>query len=330
MADATATDLKEFEVPTPPSGTVKVFVQGNLDDRQGKTLFLTCHDIGANHMSFVHFVNTQSMIEVRNRSIFLHLCVVGQEDGASSLPTDFHFPSLDNIAQDLVHVLDYFNVRTVVGIGEGAGANVMCRFAIAHPNRLFGVILIHCTSTTAGVIEYIKDKVMHRKLSSVGMNQSTWDYLIFHKFGGAGDENAEKVQQYVSHLKENLNPYNLSLYLESFMRRTDLSADLADKLKVEALLVVGSKASHLHTIYTMHQSMSKYNSTLLVVDDIGDVLTESPGKLTRALILFCKGCGVLSGISIPGMELQRTLSSSMEEADRPRKLSLTKVPSPQP
>lgn len=51
-----------------------------------------------------------------------------------------------------------------------------------------------------------------------------------------------------------------------------------------------------------------------------------PDRFTRALILFCKGSGVLSGVGIPGMERQRTLSSSMEEADRPRKASLTGSP----
>ncbi|KAJ1358170.1 hypothetical protein KIN20_016503 [Parelaphostrongylus tenuis] len=45
-------------------------------------------------------------------------------------------------------------------------------------------------------------------------------------------------------------------------------------------------------------------------------------------ILLCKGCGVLSGVAIPGMERQRTLSSSMEEADRPRRLSVTQSQSP--
>lgn len=35
---------------------------------------------------------------------------------------------------------------------------------------------------------------------------------------------------------------------------------------------------------------------------------------------------LVSGVTIPGMERQRTLSSSMEEADTPRKLSLTRPP----
>ncbi|VDP17335.1 unnamed protein product [Soboliphyme baturini] len=197
-------------------------------------------------------------------------------------------------------------------------------FQIAYENRCFGIVLIHCTSTTAGVMEYIKDKMMNRKLSSVGLSQRVYDYLIFHKFGSGQDENDKKVESFIDRLKEHMNPYNLSLYMESFMRRTDLSVVLAGQIKVDALLVVGSKASHIHTVYTMHQAMSKRNTTLLVVDGIGDVLTEAPKKLARAFILFCKGCGVLSGVSIPGMELQRTLSSSMEDADKPRKMSLTK------
>lgn len=45
--------------------------------------------------------------------------------------------------------------------------------------------------------------------------------------------------------------------------------------RVDVLLVVGAKASQLNTVYTMHQAMSKTNTTLLVVDDVGDVLTEA-------------------------------------------------------
>ncbi|CAK5080319.1 unnamed protein product [Meloidogyne enterolobii] len=67
----------------------------------------------------------------------------------------------------------------------------------------------------------------------------------------------------------------------------------------------------------MHKGMNKKKTTLLVVDGVCDILQEAPSNLARSLILLCKGCGVLSGVPIPGMERQRTLSSSMEEADRP-------------
>uniref|UniRef100_A0A915JAZ5 N-myc downstream regulated n=1 Tax=Romanomermis culicivorax TaxID=13658 RepID=A0A915JAZ5_ROMCU len=282
------------EVGTPGSGILRVYIQGNFEERQGKTLFLTCHDIGANHRSFYPFLQHHSMQEVRNRSVFLHVCLPGQDDNEPNLPDNFVFPTLDQIGQDLVCVLDELGVKTVIGLGEGAGANIMCRFAL---------------------------RMIQWKLGS-NMNQAAWEYLIDHRFGPGLDDK----QSYIKLLQERLNSVNLSKYMASFLHRTDLSAELADKLKVDALLVVGSRASMSQTVYSMHQAMSKVNTTLLVVDDVADVFAEAPLKVSRALILFCKGCGVLSGVSIPGMERQRTLSSSMEEADTPRKLSLTRPP----
>ena len=44
---------------------------------------------------------------------------------------------------------------------------------------------------------------------------------------------------------------------------------------MDVLLVVGSKASYVHTVYTMHQSMNRERTTLLVVDGVGDVVSES-------------------------------------------------------
>ncbi len=44
---------------------------------------------------------------------------------------------------------------------------------------------------------------------------------------------------------------------------------------MDALLVTGAKASHLHTVYTTHKSMNKKKTTLLVVDNVGDVMAEA-------------------------------------------------------
>lgn len=38
-----------------------------------------------------------------------------------------------------------------------------------------------------------------------------------------------------------------------------------------------------------------------------------PENLARSLILLCKGCGVLSGVSIPGMERQRYILYNLKE-----------------
>lgn len=66
---------------------------------------------------------------------------------------------MQQIAEDLVKVLDHFNVKLVVGLGEGAGANILARFGMLYPDRLHGLVLVHCTASTAGVMEHFKDKV---------------------------------------------------------------------------------------------------------------------------------------------------------------------------
>ena len=299
--------------------TLNVYVQGDLEDRHGKTVILTVHDVGTNHKSFVRFVNHQSMADVKQKAIFLHVCVPGQEDNALDYVGEF--PSLAQLGEDLVAVLDTVDVRTCIAFGEGAGANIICRFALMWPNRIMGIVLVHCTSTTAGVIEYFKDKLINLRLENDVMTQGAWDYLVMHKFGSS--EKKEK-QHYIEELKTTMNPKNLSKYLYSFCKRSDFSTIIGAKLDtMDALLVTGSKAPHIHTVYTTHKNMNKKKTTLLVVDNVSDVMAEAPESLARSLILLCKGCGVLSGVSIPGMERQRTLSSSMEEADRPRRYSLT-------
>lgn len=70
--------------------------------------------------------------------------------------------------------------------GEGAGANIACRFAIEQPSRVHGLVLVHPTGTTAGFMEMMKDKLNNWKLIHKGMNPDAEAYLIWHRFGRVG------------------------------------------------------------------------------------------------------------------------------------------------
>lgn len=63
------------------------------------------------------------------------------------------------LGEDLVSVLDTLHIRYVIGLGEGAGANVVARFGLAHPSRVLGLILINCTGSAVSVRENFKSKV---------------------------------------------------------------------------------------------------------------------------------------------------------------------------
>ena len=81
------------------------------------------------------------------------------------------------------------------------------------------------------------------------------------------------------------------------MNRTDISSQLEENLKCDTMLVVGDKSSFLHTTETMYQHMDKTKTSILRIDDVGDVLVESPGKVSQSLLLFCQGIGLLTSVS---------------------------------
>ncbi len=93
------------------------------------------------------------------------------------------YPSLDDIGSELINILDHLNIPQAVVFGEGAGANIGCRFAIEYPTRVHGLVLVHPTGTTAGFMEIMKDKLNNWKLIHKGMNADAEAYLIWHRFG---------------------------------------------------------------------------------------------------------------------------------------------------
>jgi len=114
--------------------------------------------------SFQEFVSSPCMTEIKERSCFIHVDVPGHADNAP-LADSFPFPSLQALGEDLVTVLDYLHVKYVIGLGEGAGANVLARFGLAHPSRALGLILINATGSAASVLQSFKNKVSGGRLN---------------------------------------------------------------------------------------------------------------------------------------------------------------------
>ncbi|KAH7710293.1 Ndr [Aphelenchoides avenae] len=269
------------------NSSFNVYVQGSLLGGQGKTVFLTVHDVGTNRKSvrlesaddrhpsdesLMKFVNHPSMRDVKSNSVFLHVCVPGQEDHARDFTDEF--PSLEQLGDELIAVLEWFEVRNCVAIGVGAGAYIVSQFAATYPNHILGLVLVDFISQA-------------------------------HKKGTAHEA------------KLALNATNVNKYLHSYKKSADAFAHLAPCIgPIDALLAVGANSPHASSVHNICQHMNKQKTTLLVVDGVLNVMTEAPGKLARGLILMCKGCGLLPQIGIPGLEKQRSLSSSMEEADR--------------
>jgi pimeloyl-ACP methyl ester carboxylesterase len=63
------------------------------------------------------------------------------------------------LAQIVDTVINHYNLKSFIGFGIGAGANVLMRYALKHQNNLIALILINADCGTAGWIEWGYEKV---------------------------------------------------------------------------------------------------------------------------------------------------------------------------
>jgi len=343
-------DLTRHVVDVPNCKKLVVYVQGDLSKKDQKAAFMTVNDLAANHMTWVNYLEHPLMLDARDKAIFVHVVVPGQDDNDDDL-ADRQFPTMQQISEDLPTILDKFGIPLVIGIGEGAGANILLRFGINSPSRCNGLVLIHCNPENAGFMDHFKDKFINWKASTVP--SSAEQYLIMHKFGNQleqqmtdGGENTERlIKEYQARLKTTINPKNLRKYVDAYLKRSNL-VDKLEKLSVEVLLIVGSKGTHVKEAEQMHQAISKSKDTkgasIIKLDDIGDPINEVPDKLAQSLLLFCKGQGVLTSVATTtdkqrtmsgssqgsGRGLTRQRTMSMEEYDTPnlRRFSFSSIP----
>ncbi|XP_052227679.1 uncharacterized protein ZK1073.1-like isoform X2 [Dreissena polymorpha] len=339
------TTYEHREISAPRVSKFNVYIQGDL--KHSYFVILTVHDLGCNHLSWKAFLEHESMTNLASRAAFIHVDIPGQEDGAPSLPSDYTFPSLQSLGEDLVCVLDQLDVKNVVGLGEGAGANILARFAMAQPNRVLGVCLIHCTGTTAGFMESLKDKILGWKLDHIGMNPSAESYLVLHRFGSfdkaeSTDELNNVLDSFQNSLRSKINPQNLNKYVQAFMKRSNITESI-QKIKCPVLMVTGDHASFNHTVHTLYSAMSqkmdKGKIELLEIEGVANVIEERPEKLAESFLYFCQGLGVVGGVPMPRVSRSgsmdadlsrlnmRTRSMSMEEADLPKGVYSTSPPS---
>lgn len=64
------------------------------------------------------------------------------------------YPTMDELAAQLLFVLSHFGLKSIIGFGVGAGANILARFALNHSDKVGALCLINCSSTTSGWMEW--------------------------------------------------------------------------------------------------------------------------------------------------------------------------------
>jgi len=277
---------------------------------------VTFHDLGLNYLSnFQAFFNYHLMRPVVRRMPVIHINAPGQEDGASELDINYEYPSMDQLADCVRTVCNYYNIRQSICIGVGLGANVMSRVALKNPDIVDGLFLINPVPTIAGWLEWGYQKRNIYYLNSVdhspgqmslengdnlyygsSIPQTIIDYLIWYHFGNQAEErNMDLVNIYKKYFSnQKIPPRNLALLIDSYLKRDDIGVtrDEGQDINCSCLVLCGSHSPFFEDSINMNQRLRPERSTWMKLSDCGAAMEEQPDKVAEAFILFVQGLGL--------------------------------------
>ncbi|KJH41326.1 Ndr family protein [Dictyocaulus viviparus] len=282
-------------------GKVKVSIYGN----PSKHPLITFHDLGLDSESnFQNFFQFVSIAEFTEKFCIYNINAPGQEVDAQTLPDNYVYPTMDNLARMVETIVDHFGLQSVIAFGVGVGANVLLRYALLNQRRLDALILVNCAATTAGWIEWAYHKMNIRYLRSMGMNTFTIDYLMWHHFGRRLDEcSPDIVRQYRIYFQHLSNPTNLAMFIESYLNRTAIlisrDGQSGPALSVPVLQIVGAGSPFVNDTVDVNSKLDPSRSDWIKVSDAcGLVLDDRPEIVTESMILFLQGLGFFPTMNV--------------------------------
>ncbi|CDP08242.1 unnamed protein product [Coffea canephora] len=292
MEDAMSFARKEHLVKT-GRGCVSVSVVGDPD----KPALITYPDLALNYMSCfqgLFYCQEASSMLFHNFCIY-HISPPGHELGAVAINPDEPVLSVDDLADQIVDVLDYFGLGIVMCMGVSAGAYVLTLFAMKYTKRVLGLILVSPICKGPSWTEWLCNKVMSNLLYFCGMCSVVKELLLIRYFskgvrGSAEVPESDVVQSCRRFLGERQSP-NVLRFLEAMNERPDITDGLR-KLRCRSLIFVGENSPCHSEALHMTSKLDRRFSALVEVQACGSIVTEEqPDAMVIPLEYFLMGYG---------------------------------------
>ncbi|XP_029931879.1 protein NDRG2 isoform X1 [Myripristis murdjan] len=308
---------QEHSIET-PHGVLHVTLHGTGNTR--RPAILTFHDVGLDNKScFSPLFKFEEMQEIVKNFTLVHIDAPGQEDAAAAYPTGYQYPSMETIAEMIPAVLQFFNFRTVIGVGVGAGAYILSKFTLANQDSVEGLVLINIDTNARGWMDWAA-----QKLSSV--TSSLTEQILSHLFSQEEmSSNTDLVQSHRERISKASNLTNIELFWKSYNSRRDLNIDRNCTFKCPVMLVVGDQAPYEEAAVECNSKLDPTTTSFLKMADAGGLpqLTQ-PAKLTEAFKYFIQGMGYMASSCMTRLSRSRTTSlSSSYSMDGSRSRSRT-------
>ncbi|KAL2547908.1 N-MYC downregulated-like 1 [Forsythia ovata] len=283
-------------------GSVSVIVYGDQD----KPALITYPDLALNYMSCfqgLFFCPEAAPLLLHNFCIY-HISPPGHELGAAALSPEDPVPSVDDLTDQILEVLNYFRLGAVMGMGVMAGAYILTLFAMKYKERILGLILVSPLCRAPSWTEWFHNRVMSNLLYFYGMCELLKEYLLFRYFSkevcGSAEVPESDIVQACRRLLDERQSINVLRFLQALDRRPDISEGLKT-LRCRTLIFVGENSPFHSEALHMTAKLDRRCSALVEVQACGSMVTEEqPYAMLIPMEYFVMGYGLYRPVKING------------------------------
>ncbi|XP_054788000.1 protein NDL1-like isoform X2 [Prosopis cineraria] len=275
-------------------GSVSVIVYGDQD----KPALITYPDLALNYMSCfqgLFFCSEAASLLLHNFCIY-HISPPGHELGAAALGPDDPVLSVEDLADQIIEILNYFGLGAVMCMGVTAGAYILTLFAMKYRDRVLGLILVSPLCKSPSWTEWLYNKVMSNLLYFYGMCGLLKECLLKRYFGeevrGNDEVPESEIVQACRKLLDERKSANVLRFLQAVNRRPDLTEGLK-RLQCRTLIFVGENSPfHAESLH-MTAKLDRRFSALVEVQACGSMVTEEqPHAMLIPMEYFFMGYGL--------------------------------------
>ncbi|KAH9311540.1 hypothetical protein KI387_026575, partial [Taxus chinensis] len=273
-------------------GPISVFVCGD----QEKPALITYPDVALNYMSCfqaLFFCPEAASLLFHNFCVY-HIDAPGHELGAAAILSNVPVTTVDDMAEQVAEVLDYFGLQEVICMGVTAGAYILTLFSIKYKERVAGLILVSPLCQEPSWTEWLYNKLMINLLYFYGMCGLVEEALLQRYFSEelrCGQSGESDIVQACRRLLHERQSNNVMRFLQAISKRYDLSEGLK-KLRCRTLIFVGENSPFHEEALHMHAEMDKRYNALVEVQACGTlVVEEQPHAMLIPIEYFLMGYG---------------------------------------
>ncbi|XP_020398432.1 protein NDL1 isoform X1 [Zea mays] len=216
--------------------------------------------------------------------------------GAAPISADVHVPSVDDLADQVADVLDFFSLGSVMCLGVTAGAYVLTLFATKYRERVLGLMLVSPVCKAPSWSEWLYNKVLLNLLYYYGTRGIVKESLLQRYFSmdvlGNGQDPESEIVQACRSLLDDRQGTNVWRFLQAINRRHDLTESL-EKLQCQTLIFVGENSQFHADAVHMTTKLDRRYCALVEVQACGSLVTEEqPHAMVIPMEYFLMGYGL--------------------------------------